>query len=255
MQISLKLDQRPNEKPLNYHSRTGHMLDTSKIKTSYQLQQIKQFAESNEMRINSFKTKITVFNKSLKYDVMPEINTFSEDNLEVVEEYKILGLVISANMKWSSHTKYICKRGYIQLWTLRRLKKLGANINILLDLYNKQVRSIVEYAAPAWQSMLTEENKADIERVQKCAFSIIFGPKSYEKTLKNENIKSLEDRRVDLTNKFANKCSKSPHFSTWFTKKQQIVNTRNPKIYKEVPARCNRWMTSPIPYMTRSLNN
>ena len=123
-------------------------------------------------------------------------------------------------MKWNNHTKYICKRGYIQLWILRRLKKLGASTKILLDLYNKQVRSILEYAAPAWQSMLTEENKTDIERVQKCALTIIFGPKSYEKTLKNEKIKSLEERRHDLTNKFAKKCTQSPQFSTWFTKKQ-----------------------------------
>ena len=107
--------------------------------------------------------------------------------------------------------------------------------------------------------MLTEDNKADIEQVQNCAFTINFGPKSYEKTLIKENIKSLEARRVDLTNKFANKfankCSKTPQFCTWFSKKEQIVHTRNPKIYKEVPARCNRWMTSPIPYMTRVLNN
>ena len=128
-------------------------------------------------------------------------------------------------------------------------------MQVLLDLYYKHVRSIVEYASPAWSSMITDENKNEIERVQKCAFYIIFGPNSYQKTLKNNNIISLQERRVKLAEKFAKKCADSPTFSTWFNKKEQRINTRNPLTYYEVPARCNRWMSSPIPYMTKALNN
>ena len=43
------------------------------------------------------------------------------------------------------------------------------------------IRSILEYAVPAWFPMTTVENITDIERVQRCAHSITFGNKSYKK--------------------------------------------------------------------------
>ena len=171
-------------KPLTFHNRTGHILDPVKVKMIPKLQEIQNFAETNEMSINSQKTKIMIFNKSLKYDFMPEIQIKGE-NLEVVEEFKILGLVITSDMRWNQHVKYICQRGYAKLWFLRRLKKLGVSTHVLIDLYEKHIRSILEYAAPAWSPMLTAENKSDIERVQKCSYSIIFGPNRYAKTLNN----------------------------------------------------------------------
>ena len=103
---------------------------------------------------------------------MPEIETSDQNVLEEVEEYKVLGLIIRTDMKWNSCIKYICQRGYSNLWMLRRLKKLGASTKILLDLYFKHVQSILEYASPAWGSLLTAENCEEIERVQKSAFYV-----------------------------------------------------------------------------------
>ena len=31
--------------------------------------------------------------------------------LEVVEEFKLLGVVLQSNLKWYSNTEYICKKG------------------------------------------------------------------------------------------------------------------------------------------------
>ena len=80
-----------------------------------------------------------IVNKSLKYDFLPELQIDIGENLEVVEEFKILGLVISTDLKWNRHVKFICQRGYAKLWFLRRLKKLGVNTHILLDLYEKHI--------------------------------------------------------------------------------------------------------------------
>ena len=104
--------------------------------------------------------------------------------------------------------------------------------------------------------MLTEENCEEIEKVQKCAYSIIFGYVSYDKMLSETNTKSLESRRAELIQKFAVKHAKNgPIHSNWFMKKEVSINTRNPKRYKEIQARCDRWFRSPIPHMTRLLNN
>ena len=196
-----------------------------------------------------------LFNKSRKYDFMPEIQISQGENLEVIEEFKILGIVISTDLKWNKHIEYICKRGFMKLWTLRRLKKLGASTSILLDIYHKHIRSILEYAAPAWSPMITDENCEEIERVQKSAYAIIFGPNNYMQSLEKSDNVTLQLRRSELSNKFATKSAANTTFSEWFVKKDHVVNTRNQATYKEIHARCERWFRSPIPHMTRLLNS
>ena len=58
---------------------------------------------------------------------------------------------------------------------LRQLKGLGASISEMLDVYEKQVRSVLELAVPVWQPALTQQEKSQIERVQRCALYIILG--------------------------------------------------------------------------------
>ena len=38
-------------------------------------------------------------------------------------------------------------KAYQRLWMVRRLKQMGANDDELLDVYCKQIRSVLEYAA------------------------------------------------------------------------------------------------------------
>ena len=89
---------------------------------------------------------------------MPEIKVNADDNIEVVEEVKLLGIVITSDLKWHKHVEYLRKKGFASLWALRRLKNLGASSDTLLDLYTKQTRSIMEYASPVWSSMLTDDD-------------------------------------------------------------------------------------------------
>ena len=58
---------------------------------------------------------------------------------------------------------------------LRRLKGLGASEMEMLDVYYKQVRSVLELAVPVWQPALTQQEIKQIERVQRCALYIILG--------------------------------------------------------------------------------
>ena len=93
----------------------------------------------------------------------------------MIEQTKLLGLVISSDMSWSSKNEFMVGRANKKLWILRRLKRLGATPDDLLDIYIKQVRSILEYAVPVWHPSITGEQRLEIERVQKSAFHIILG--------------------------------------------------------------------------------
>ena len=52
---------------------------------------------------------------------------------------------------------------------------MGASRATLLDVYIKQVRSVVEYAAVVWNGGIILDNVAQLERVQRSAFSVILG--------------------------------------------------------------------------------
>ena len=45
----------------------------------------------------------------------------------------------------------------------------------LFDVYQKEVRSVLEYAVPVWHSGLTRKQVSEIEAIQKMAFRIILG--------------------------------------------------------------------------------
>ena len=58
---------------------------------------------------------------------------------------------------------------------IRMLNSLGATTSEMLDVYEKQVRSILEMAVPVWNANLTQGEEKQIERVQKTAFYVILG--------------------------------------------------------------------------------
>ena len=242
--------------PDNYHSRTGHSLPTNSSEVFKQLQNINIYARENEMVLNFNKTKLMTFNACQTLDFMPEF-VIDGHEIQHVEEIKLLGIIIRSDMKWHSNTKNMVTRGFQRLWMLRRLKALGATEEDLLDVYVKQVRSILEYAAPAWHSAITEGESIDIERVQRTAFHIILGSgyKSYRAALVQLDMKSLSERRVELCKKFAVKSSKHPKHSKWFSKNDRISITRQTSSkFKPVWYRTKRFEDSPLTYLTRLLN-
>ena len=80
-----------------------------------------------------------------------------ENNLQVVEKSKLLGIIISNDLKWQENTKYICKKAYKRMWALRRMKVLDVDPLVMLDVYKKEIRAVLELALPAWNSGLTQK--------------------------------------------------------------------------------------------------
>ena len=112
------------------------------------------------MKINKEKTKLMLFNTARTRD-FSSILEIEGEQIEVVEQQKLLGVQIPNYLKWNVNASYIVKRGYNKLWMIRRLK---GKWNQLTDIYCKHVRSILEYAAAAvWHAGLTLENPPNIE--------------------------------------------------------------------------------------------
>ena len=99
--------------------------------------------------------------------------------LDVVDETKILGVIVRSDLSWISNSNYICRKAYSRMWILRRLKTFGVQTEDLLVVYCTQIRCLLEYAVPVWNSGLTKHEINQQERVQKCALAIIFGDDIY----------------------------------------------------------------------------
>ena len=77
------------------------------------------------MKINKEKTKTTLFNPSKSIDFVLEMR-IDDERIETTEEIKLLGIVLTDDLKWNRNTCAISKKGYSRIWILRRLKKLAA---------------------------------------------------------------------------------------------------------------------------------
>ena len=167
---------------------------------------------------------------------------------------------MSNDLTWDKNTHMIVKKAFSRLWMLRRLKGLGASSTDLKDIYVKQIRSLVEFGVPVWNSTLSQQCSREIERVQKASVRIILGNTSfsYKEALHVLDLETLEMRREKLCLKFAKKCARHPRHSSWFVKDTTIRNiqTRSKKpTYKPPLFRLERFERSPIPYLTKLLNS
>ena len=126
--ITLKSDLEKQtdvmELPATYHQRTGHRLKANHCSTQNKVNQIAEFADKNEMMINTSKCNVMLFNRSRKYDFYPSIKINQNEEIPVTESLKLLGVTISSNLKWHDHINHLSKRANCKLWLLRRLKKL-----------------------------------------------------------------------------------------------------------------------------------
>ena len=259
--FNLKDSLVPNpdrELPDPFHARLGQKLDTEKSQVYDQLYKIQEYAIQNEMMLNIAKTKFMLFNPTENYDFIPNFKV-DEIEVETMEEMKLLGLILRNDLSWKSNTENMVKKAYKRLWMVKRLKQKGANLEDLVDIYQKQVRSVLEFGTPVWNSSLTKQDVADVERVQKSFLHIVLDSDytSYDIALQLANLESLEARRIKLCLNFAIKAQKHPKHKSWFVANPLLgPETRSETLGLNPPLfRLKRFKKSPIPYLTDLLND
>ena len=96
--------------------------------------------------------------------------------------------------------KDLVKRARCKIWSLAKLREVGATRDQLTSVYITRVRSTVEYAAQVYHSLLNELQSSEIEDIQRASLQIILGTESqsYEKNLSTLGLSSLSERRCLL---------------------------------------------------------
>ena len=80
--------------------------------------------------------------------------TINNANIEVVPSAKLLGVMISNDLKWNVHVEMICKKVAVRLYFLRQLKGAKVPANDLLSFYTTCIRPVAEHACPVFHTTL-----------------------------------------------------------------------------------------------------
>ena len=227
------------------------------LKSQKQIEEINEWTKKMKMKLNGKKTKNIIFNFSQKKQFTTNLSVNNE-NIELVEETKLLGTHITKDLKWNKNTKELIKKGFQRMQILHRAAGFTSNVEDLKSIYLIYVRSVVEQSAVVWHSSLTYKNRRDLERVQRCAVRVIMknNYKGYKNGLKTLRIQTLEKRREMLCLKFAKNCLKDEKLKKFFPvkKSEHKMKKRKTMKFKTNKTRTERYRKSAIPYMQRLLN-
>ena len=179
-----------NELLVDWNLRTKFVDDTTALEiiprnsTSLMnivVENVNEFAEKNRTKLNPRKCKEMVIDP-LEYNttVLRPI-TIGNTTIEKVKKYKLLGVILTVDLKWKEHIAYIYGKACKRLYSLRVLRKAGVEVKNILKVYLAIIRPILEYAVPVWRA-IPEYLSQKIESVQKRALKII---KLEKKVMKN----------------------------------------------------------------------
>ena len=222
----------------------------------------------DKMLINPDKCNAITWNFS-QNNTPPQNLILNGNIIPSVSKIKLLGVIITDDLKWSENTLHVCSKVNRKLFILCLLKQFGFTREELVIAWTTIIRPVTEYAAPLWHSGLTDSDIYKLERLQKRALGIILGVTylenkryyrfnyqllSYECVLEKLGLISLSERRNFLTNNFAIQTLKKGIHADMFKEKESVILTRNSKKLLERQCKTDRHYKSAIPHMLRFLN-
>ena len=129
---------------------------------------IGKWANEWKMELNSDKTQVMIISTSqndIKWQPALSLNGRA---LEVVNEYKFLGVIIDSGLRFTAHVNKVVAKCRRRNNILRCLagKDWGQNMETQKALYSTYIRSAIEYASPSWYPWLSDTSKERLEAIQ-----------------------------------------------------------------------------------------
>ena len=220
------------------------------------LDTIQNWTEANKMKLNVKKSNLMIFNFTRDFQFSTRL--FMDNTLlEIVHQTKLLGTIISSDLKWHDNTDMLTKKAYKRMIILQKLYAFNVSDCDLVTIYILYIRSLLEQSCQVWHYALTQEEIVDLERVQKVSCRVILQDRyeNYPQALELLNLQTLSERRATLCLKFAKKCLKFEQTRDLFPlNPADDKNTRDHETYHVVHATTGRLLDSAVPQMQRALN-
>ena len=235
----------------------NQFIHPDKLKSQQHLNDLSQWTDDHMMKLNPKKCKNLIFNFTNNHQFSTALHVNNHD-VETVKEAKLLGSILTDDLKWSRNTEEIVKSSNKRLRILHEASKFTRKISDLKIIYTMFIRSKLDCSSVVWHSSLTEKEINSLERVQKSAVKVILknNYKSYEDALEFLNLDSLQVRRKKQCLKFAKDCLKHEKMKELFplNVKNTQLKIRFKETYKVNKANTERYKQSAIPYLQNLLN-
>ena len=221
------------------------------------INQIQIWTRKKLMKLNQKKSCGIIFNFTQNYKFTTRLDIDGQP-LQLVDKTKLLGLVLTSDLKWSENTESLIRRANARMEILRKMSSFNAPVPDMLTAYKTFIRSILEQSCVIWHSSLSQEDREGLERVQKNAFRNILKDsfENYEQSLSCLKMDTLFVRREKLLYSFGKKCQTLEQTKELFpmNEKHYSMNTRHHEEYKVLHTNTERFKNSTVPYIQRMLN-
>ena len=128
--------------------------------TQNNLKIINNWTKKKKMMLNLKKTKNMIINFTRKYPFTTRLK-IDDENIEVVKEIKLLGTIVTNDLKWDKNTKLLTKKGNMRMQLLHKAANFTNESRDLKSIYLTFIRPALEQSAVVWHSSLSEENSTD----------------------------------------------------------------------------------------------
>ena len=136
------------------------------------LNQIENWTILNKSKLNVKKSHVMIFNFTEDFKFSTRL--YLENKLlEIINETKLLGTIITTDLKWYKNTEMLVKKSYQRMMILHKLYAFKVDVMDLVNIYILYIRSLLEQSCQVWHFSISEEEVADLERIQKVACRII----------------------------------------------------------------------------------
>ena len=123
----------------------NQIIKSEHLKTTEYVKEINNWTEENLMKLNEKKTKQIIFNFNKDKQFTTQVQLKGEP-LEIVEEVKLLGVIIDNNLKWDRNTKYLVTKANRKMRMLHLASKFTRNREHLIQIYKTFIRCNLEYS-------------------------------------------------------------------------------------------------------------
>ncbi|KAK0147064.1 RNA-directed DNA polymerase from mobile element jockey [Merluccius polli] len=146
-----------------------------------------EWSERNHLRLNVSKTREMVIDFRRKKLPSQPVRIRGEE-VEEVEDYKYLGVVIDNRLDWKANSEAVYKKGMSSLYFLRKLRSFNVCSKMLELFYQSAVASTIFFAVVCWGSSIRASDSNRLNKIIRKAGSVL--------GFKRVSLESVMERRM-----------------------------------------------------------
>ena len=151
--------------------------NTCSIQAQNYISQLENWLSQNRLKVAPAKSTSTLLTSHNKEHQHRPTATLNNTTIPHTHETKILGVTYNTSMSFAPHINNIVTKCRPRLNALRTLAgtTFGQNKETLSLVYKQHIRSIMDYASPAWAPVISNTQLNKLQTTQNTALRIILG--------------------------------------------------------------------------------